>query len=115
MVNIVFFETLATEKSATGIQLYLIPCDVPVVVGLVVGGRRLLLVVERLAELLLVRIHLLVGRLKVKVARLTEIVSNFSQIYKVVWSIRLYRVGLVVWQLGWVDLDLECSTILLGQ
>ena len=26
-----------------------------------------------------------------------------------------YRVGLVVWQLGWVDLDLECSTILLGQ
>ena len=27
----------------------------------------------------------------------------------------LYRVGLVVWQLGWVDLDLECSTILLGQ
>ena len=28
---------------------------------------------------------------------------------------RLYRVGLVVWQLGWVDLDLECSTILLGQ
>ena len=25
------------------------------------------------------------------------------------------RVGLVVWQLGWVDLDLECSTILLGQ
>ena len=23
-----------------------------------------------------------------------------------------YRVGLVVWQLGWVDLDLECSTIL---
>ena len=28
---------------------------------------------------------------------------------------RHYRVGLVVWQLGWVDLDLECSTILLGQ
>ena len=27
----------------------------------------------------------------------------------------VYRVGLVVWQLGWVDLDLECSTILLGQ
>ena len=26
-----------------------------------------------------------------------------------------YRVGLVVWQLGWVDLDLERSTILLGQ
>ena len=26
----------------------------------------------------------------------------------------VYRVGLVVWQLGWVDLDLECSTILLG-
>ena len=26
-----------------------------------------------------------------------------------------YRVGLVVWQLGWDDLDLECSTILLGQ
>ena len=26
-----------------------------------------------------------------------------------------YRVGLVVWQLGWVDLDLESSTILLGQ
>ena len=26
-----------------------------------------------------------------------------------------YRVGLVIWQLGWVDLDLECSTILLGQ
>ena len=26
-----------------------------------------------------------------------------------------YRVGLVVWQLGWIDLDLECSTILLGQ
>ena len=26
-----------------------------------------------------------------------------------------YRVELVVWQLGWVDLDLECSTILLGQ
>ena len=25
-----------------------------------------------------------------------------------------YRVGLVVWQLGWVDLDLECSTIMLG-
>ena len=71
VVNIVFFETLATEKSATGIQLYLIPRDVPVVVGLVVSGRRLLLVVERLAELLLVRIHLLVGRLKVKVALLT--------------------------------------------
>ena len=28
---------------------------------------------------------------------------------------RDYRMGLVVWQLGWVDLDLECSTILLGQ
>ena len=28
---------------------------------------------------------------------------------------KMYRVGLVVWQLGWVDLDLECSTILLGQ
>ena len=28
---------------------------------------------------------------------------------------KVYRVGLVVWQLGWVDLDLECSTILLGQ
>ena len=27
----------------------------------------------------------------------------------------IYRVGLVVWQLGWVDLVLECSTILLGQ
>ena len=26
----------------------------------------------------------------------------------------IYRVGLVDWQLGWVDLDLECSTILLG-
>ena len=26
-----------------------------------------------------------------------------------------YRVGLVVWQPGWVDLDLECSTIMLGQ
>ena len=26
-----------------------------------------------------------------------------------------YKVGLVVWQLGWVYLDLECSTILLGQ
>ena len=27
----------------------------------------------------------------------------------------LYRVGLVVWQQGLVDLDLECSAILLGQ
>ena len=24
----------------------------------------------------------------------------------------IYSVGLAVWQLGWVDLDLECSTIL---
>ena len=32
-----------------------------------------------------------------------------------VMLIILYRVGLVVWQLGWVDLDLECSIILLGQ
>ena len=59
------------SAGCTVIQLYLIPRDIPVVVGLVVGGRRLLLVVERLAELLLVRIHLLVGRLKVKVALLT--------------------------------------------
>ena len=27
----------------------------------------------------------------------------------------LYRVPLVVWQLGWVDSDLRCSTILLWQ
>ena len=27
----------------------------------------------------------------------------------------VYRVGHLVVQLGWVDLDLECSTILLGQ
>ena len=26
-----------------------------------------------------------------------------------------YKVGLLIWQLGWVDLDLECSNILLGQ
>ena len=31
------------------------------------------------------------------------------------WAVGSYRVGLVVWQQGWVDLDLECSTILLGQ
>ena len=28
---------------------------------------------------------------------------------------RIYRVGHLVVQLGWVDLDLGCSTILLGQ
>ena len=35
--------------------------------------------------------------------------------YRVTMVARDYRVGLVVWQLGWVDLDLECSTIVLGQ
>ena len=44
-------------------SLYLIPRDIPVVVGLVVGGRRLLLVVVRLAELILRLVHLLVRRL----------------------------------------------------
>ena len=39
----------------------------------------------------------------------------FYNIYRVDHLVAEYRVGLVVWQLGWVDLDLECSTILLGQ
>ena len=39
---------------------------------------------------------------------------GFSHATTFFWAAE-YRVGLVVWQLGWVDLDLECSTILLGQ
>ena len=46
------------------------------------------------------------GRSGVNVLCLQEAWSEFAHVY---------RVGLVVWQLGWVDLDLECSTILLGQ
>ena len=33
----------------------------------------------------------------------------------VVWEGEYYRVTLVVEYLGWVDLDLGCSTTLLGQ
>ena len=42
-----------------------------------------------------------------------SLASNFS--HPQVLTDNLYRVGLVVWQLGWVDLDLECFIILLGQ
>ena len=43
-------------------------------------------------------------KLRVLIDRLAEFFSNFN-----------YRVNLVVEYLGWVDLDLRCSTILLGQ
>ena len=41
--------------------------------------------------------------------------SNANNIWIILENCTTYRVTLVVEYLGWVDLDLGCSTILLGQ
>ena len=61
-INNLFIKQISLND-ITGIPPYLISRHIPVVVGLVVRGRRLFLVVKGLAELVLRRVHLLVGRL----------------------------------------------------
>ena len=46
----------------------------------------------------------------------SSLMAALRQLYKFGWEFSyMYRVTLVVEYLGWVDLDLGCSTILLGQ